>query len=393
MFFVKQVKFIFIISLFHQIVIQGSRPIIALLANDLGASVLEIGFIAATFALFPLFLAVRAGSWIDRWGFFSPIVIGSAGVTIALFLPFLYSAMITLFLSQIFAGISQIFVNISLQNALGMNVPKEKRDQIFGWFSFAVSGGQFLGPVIIGYSAEQYGLISAFLISGYLSLVPVIVGLMLYQQKKKAAPPLSPVPGKQTEKQPDEADQKLKMREIIRIKGMHQAILASMLVQFTKDVLLTYFPLYAVARGMSETEIGFILGLQGLSSMFIRIMQGSLLKRFPRRKVLLVSLLSGGLAFGLFTLFPYLGYLSLLAVITGLGLGLAQPLSIVMVVNLSPSGQSGQVLGIRIAGNRLAQIVSPLLFGAIAQVSGIAFVFWACSAILLAGAVYSTWKN
>ena len=395
----KQVKWILLVGLFHQMVIYGSRPIIALLADELGASVLEIGLMAATFAVFPVFLAVRAGSRIDRWGYILPIVVGSLGVTIALVLPYLFPAIAALYLSQMFAGVSQVFVNISLQNGLGLIAPKEKRDHYFGWFSFAVSGGQFLGPVTLGFVSDRYDSMAAFLAGACLSLVPILVGLRLYRISRNDGMRNRPDgrhPADKPEENPvenetaGEAPRKWTMTEILRIRGMHQAILASMLAQFTKDVLLTYFPLYAVSRGLTETEIGVVLGLQGLSSMFIRMLQGSVTRRFPRRNVLLASLLTGGLCYGLITLFPHIGYLSLLAALSGLGLGLAQPLSTVMVINLSPAGQSGRVLGIRIAGNRVAQVVSPVLFGAVAQTAGLVFVFWTCSAILIAGAVYST---
>jgi MFS family permease len=382
----KQIKYIIIIGLFHQIVIQGSRPIIALLGFDLGASKFEIGLIAATFAFFPLIFAVHAGAWIDRWGYFRPIVLGSLGVSVALFLPFLFPSIETLFISQIFAGISQIFVNISLQNALGLHVAKENRDKIFGWFSFAVSGGQFLGPLLVGFGSEQYNYVIAFLIATIFSLVPIFVGLLLHKKSQNQSSTDS-----KKEKQVVDPVQ-LSPIGILRIKGMHQAIIAGMLAQFTKDVMMTYFPLYAMEEGMSGTEIGFILGLQGLSSMFIRILQGNLLKRFSRKRVLLVSLFIAGFTFGIFTMYHHISYFSILAIIMGLGLGLAQPISMVMVVNLSPGGKSGKVLGVRMAGNRFAQVISPILFGVIAQFAGITPVFWVCGGILIAGSLYSTWN-
>lgn len=383
----KKIRFIILIGLFHQLVILGSRPLVALLANDLGASKIEIGIIAATFAFFPLLFAVRAGGWIDRWGYFQPILIGSIGVSLALFLPFTFPSLGTLYLSQTLAGISQIFVNISLQNALGLNVKKENRDKIFGWFSFAVSGGQFLGPLLIGYGTEKYGFIAAFLIATLLSLIPILLGFFLFKQRIIPKETLI----KNTEaKQENATSDKLTALQIFKIKGMHQAMLASMLGQFTKDVMMTYFPLFAIAGGLSETEIGLILGLQGLSSMLIRVLQGKLLVKYTRKVVLLTSLFIGGFAFIALTFFHHTWYFASIAVIMGLGLGLAQPVSLVMVVNLSPPGQNGQVLGLRIAGNRAAQMISPILFGAIAQLAGLSPIFWVCGSILIFGSFYST---
>jgi MFS family permease len=382
----KQVWVLLLTNGFHQSVINGSRLLIPLLAADLHVSAFQIGFIAATFSLFPLLLAIKAGAWIDRWGTKTPIILGNIGIAIAVLVPFLYPSILMLYISQIIAGISQIFVNISLQNTLGLISPKEKRDHFFGWFSFATSGGMFLGPILCGFVADISSSSTAYLAIFALSLIPIVLGFYLPSvHSKNSIIKETTVTSKET------IDQKeLKTFQIIKIHGMKQAMICSMLPQFTKDVMSTYFPLFAQVKGISESGIGLILGIQGLASMIIRILQGAIIQRFSRRLILISTLTLAGISFALIPLNNHVVYYCLLSVLIGLGIGLAQPLSLTAVVNLSPMGSSGKALGISITGNRFAQMLSPIFFGTVVQLTSLTPVFGLCGFILIVGSLYSS---
>jgi MFS family permease len=382
----KQVWVLLLTNGFHQSVINGSRLLIPLLAADLHVSAFQIGFIAATFSLFPLLLAIKAGAWIDRWGTKTPIIIGNIGIAIAVLVPFLYSSILSLYISQIIAGISQIFVNISLQNTLGLISPKEKRDHFFGWFSFATSGGMFLGPILCGFVADISNSSTAYLAIFALSLIPIVLGFYLPSVHSNN----SIIKETTITSTATVVQKELKTFQIIKIHGMKQAIICSMLPQFTKDVMSTYFPLFAQVKGISETGIGLILGIQGLASMIIRMLQGAIIQRFPRRLILISTLTLAGISFALIPFNNHVVYYCLLSVLIGLGIGLAQPLSLTAVVNLSPMGSSGKALGIRITGNRFSQILSPIFFGTVVQLTSLTPVFGICGIILIVGSLYSS---
>ena len=77
------------------------------------------------------------------------------------------------------------------------------------------------------------------------------------------------------------------------------------------------------------------------------------------------------------------------AFLLGIGLGCAQPLTIILTYNHAPPGRSGEALGMRLTVNKLTQIVVPVVFGGIGSAFGLLPVFWANGAFLLAGGVVS----
>jgi MFS family permease len=81
--------------------------------------------------------------------------------------------------------------------------------------------------------------------------------------------------------------------------------------------------------------------------------------------------------------------LAVVAFLLGIGLGCAQPLTILLTYNHAPPGRSGEALGMRLTVNKLTQILVPLTFGAIGSAFGLLPVFWANGVFLLAGGFVS----
>jgi MFS family permease len=81
--------------------------------------------------------------------------------------------------------------------------------------------------------------------------------------------------------------------------------------------------------------------------------------------------------------------LVLVAFLLGLGLGSAQPLTIMLTYQHAPEGRSGEALGMRLTVNKITQIAIPVVFGGIGALFGLAPVFWANAAFLLASGVMS----
>ena len=61
-----------------------TRPLVVLLANNLGASSLWIGIIVASYAFIPFFLALHVGAATDQYGPRLLIIIGSLGFAAAM---------------------------------------------------------------------------------------------------------------------------------------------------------------------------------------------------------------------------------------------------------------------------------------------------------------------
>ena len=102
---------------------------------------------------------------------------------------------------------------------------------------------------------------------------------------------------------------------------------------------------------------------------------GRLLASYSRPLLLAVSMSvsAGGLAALPFV--TWLPGLYAIMVVTGLGLGLCQPLTVSWVAGQVPPEIRGMAMSVRLAGNRLGQVVVPLGVGILAGAAGLASAF------------------
>ena len=83
------------------------------------------------------------------------------------------------------------------------------------------------------------------------------------------------------------------------------------------------------------------------------------------------------------------------SVFIGLGTGMAFPLSQATVFESAPPDRKGIAMGVRMTGNRLAQMSGPLLFGVVTQFFMISTAFWVAGLILFVVSipVFFWWKK
>ncbi len=98
---------------------KGARVVNTLYALKLGASPFEIGLLLATYGLFTLVLAMRAGRFTDRYGVRVPVIGGVVACTAGILLPFFWSTLPAIFASAAITGTGFIFVQVGLQTLTG----------------------------------------------------------------------------------------------------------------------------------------------------------------------------------------------------------------------------------------------------------------------------------
>jgi MFS family permease len=102
----------------------GSRVAVSLYALDLGANQITIGVLIALYALCPVFIAVYVGKLADRVGPRLPMLMGTARVAVALFLPPLFPGLATLYIMALLIGTSFNFFFVTLMFIAGGVVEK-----------------------------------------------------------------------------------------------------------------------------------------------------------------------------------------------------------------------------------------------------------------------------
>ncbi|MFD0693647.1 MFS transporter [Paenibacillus sp. GCM10027628] len=364
-------RIVIMITIGFQVMLNITRPVVTLFASQLGANTFEIGMVTAFYAFFPLFFAIYAGRIADYVGDRLPIFFGAAGMTVGMVFPFCFPSMWSLYVSQAIVGVSQLFINISLQNVLGNSANSMNRDQYFSMFSMAMSFGSVMGPIAGGYLVEHFSYRFAFLVSTFIGVIPIALSYFLpviFRKNEPAGLSLA------------------SSLSLLKMPILRKALVSSALVLYSRDIFVAYFPLFAKQLNISPSIIGWIIAVQGISMVAIRFFLPKLTILFGRNQILIASILTAGISFFIVPFTNQLFIFFMLSALMGAGLGCGQPLSMTTTYNASPKTRTGEVLGLRLASNRLSQLIAPLFFGLVGSTVGLVSVFYVSSILLIGGA-------
>ncbi len=351
---------------------MGSRVLMSLFALELGASSAAIGMLIALYALGPLLLSVYSGKIADRFGSYQPIFFGLIGLAAGLVIPYLVPTFAALCVAALLMGIAFVFLNIAMQNLVTSFGDAEARTRNVSLQSLAISLAALLGPLLVGISIDYRGHVPTFL---YLALIVVCawIGWMLCRRlvlrqgrggKHRAGGGIF---------------------NLLEQPRLRNVIVTSALVVAGIDLYTFYMPIYGHAVGLSATMIGIVLGAHAAATFVVRVFLPQLLRRWNEDRVMTASMLLAGATFLMFPFVERVTFLLLLSFVLGLGLGVGQPLSVIMTYNRAPAGRTGEALGLRFSLVNLTHMIIPLAFGTIGSALGLVTVFLANSALMLGG--------
>src|SRR5262245_11393400 len=370
------VYFVVLLSVLSSIAHRGSKVLVSLSALELGANSFTVGILAALYAVFPLLLAVYAGRVSDRMGVRTPILFGSMGITAGLLLPALHGGLLTLILCPALIGLGHIFFHVSIHNAVGSIGGTAERTKNFSTFSLGAAIATFIGPSLAGFSIDALGFRPTYVALASISLAVVL--LAAFQGKRL------PARGEhEDEKRGGGA------LDLLRDAPLRRTLIMSGVTLTGIELFSFYLPVYGQSIGLPASHIGLVLSSYAAAAFVVRLVMQELARRFTETGVLTGSLF---VATATYALFPFLSGVPTLvatAFLLGLGLGAAQPLTIMLTYHHAPEGRSGEALGMRLTVNKITQISIPVIFGGIGAVFGLFPVFWANAAFLLAGGIVS----
>jgi MFS family permease len=329
------------IHAFICVILQGTKPIVSLYADSLGASAAEIGMLVSAYALLPMLLAIKFGKVLDRIGARKLTLYGAMGMFVSVIAPILYPTYYSLLFTQLVMGCSVICCLISMQKTIG-NL-KGNRDKLIAMFSLMSSLGEFIGPIQSSFIYEHYGIKITFGISAAILLL-VITSIFF-------------IPNRMWGKIKSQS-QKVAFKSTISLLAninLRKALIISALVLSSKDLFVAYFPVYGADVGLRPSMIGIIISVSAAMAILIRVFQFPLVQRFGKGKILTATLFMSAISFFIIPLFSQTYLLLLISAFLGVGLGLGQPLSLVFSMNSSSSDRHGEVLGLRLTMNRISQ--------------------------------------
>lgn len=385
----RKIVYIVCITGIYMFMIMGTRPTVTLFAHELGASVHQIGFITSLFSLIPLVFAILLGKIVDRLNSKITLLIGGYLGVLGIILPSFFSTFLGLYLSQLIAGSAQTIFILSAQDYVGRISTNENRNQFVSWFSLGVATGTLIGPLVSGFIADHFDFHNTFLclaIIGFLGCLFIHFIPNEYPIKKKINQTATSPAGRTT------------ILDLLKIPGLKVALLFSSLILFAKDLYITFFPLLGLHFGYSNSTIGLLIAINGIASVLIRFYLSSLISRFGIIQVFIGSMIITCVSYIGLSLFSQLIIAGVIAFILGIGLGIGQPLSISLTIKNALNGRVAEALGIRLTVNRLTQVTTPIIFGALANIVGLLYIFIISSIVIgigtgIAGKINSRSKS
>ena len=363
-------------SLLQGISMRGAKMVVSLSSLSLGATPFQVGILASLFAAFPLLLAVTAGRVSDRIGVRRPMIGGAIVISCGIAIPLVVPGFTGLIACATLIGLGHIFFHVSVHNLIGAYGAGEARTRNFATFSLGQSVSAFIGPALAGFSIDGLGFPPTHAMLAIVALLPATI-LAVY-------PKLIP------ERAPHAAhDAGGGSLELLANPGLRRTLIMSGVTLTGIELFTFYFPVYGRSIGLTATAIGLVMSSYAVAAFIVRLGMHYAARRIGELGVLTASLFVAGFTYLAVPMVSQAPLLALMAFLLGIGLGCAQPLTILLTYNHAPEGRSGEALGMRLTVNKLTQIAVPLLFGGLGSAFGLYPVFWANGAFLLAGGMIS----
>lgn len=360
--------------LIHSALIQAVtflvRPATTYRALELDVPGFALGLLAASYAVFPLLLALPIGGLVDRLGERRLMAIGSAVVLgCSAFLLFWGTSVPALVAGTALLGAGQLACVVGQQAVVANNAASSRLDSAFGYLTFAASLGQALGPLVIsivGGASVRPNTQAIFLLATVMSLVLFLTTFVISAKVSRSRRPLKGAEGA-----------KGSAVSLLRTPGVVRALATSATVLAVVDLTVVYLPALGAERGLTAATVGLMLTVRAVFSMVSRLGLGSMSRKLGRMKLLILSLAISTVALGLAAIPMPEWLLFVVMAFLGLGLGIGQPLTMSWLSAQAPEGQRGRALALRLAGNRVGQVVLPSAIGVVAVGLGAAGVFLA----------------
>ncbi len=373
------IYFVFALNLFQGIITRATNVVLVLYAVEVGASPLTIGFLAAVFSLFPMLLAVPAGRLTDRFGAYWLLIFGAAAAGLAMLLPFFVPGLPAIFIAAALIGLQVVYYNVSLQNLVGLLSTSQTRARNFSNYSVMGTIGDFIGPLIAGFSIDLSGYGNACLYLALFWLAPI--GMLLFRGN--------------TVRGGEHAAGRAggSVRSLLAEPNIGRTLAISSLLNTGNNLYKIYLPVYARSVGLSASSIGTVLAISAVAEFMVQLMLPRLVARFKEEKVLANTLYVAAASLVLIPFFTSVVMLALISFVFGLGMGCSGPVVNMLMFANAPKGRSGEALGLKITVNHLTKMISPVLFGALGSAFGLSPMFWLNALMLAAGGVASRPKK
>ena len=369
------VYFVYALSTVNNIAVNAAQVLLSLYALHLGATPLEVGALAGTFALFPMALAVTAGRLLDRYGGRWPMTFGILSSGIGMLVPYFFSNLWALYVAGALTGITTTFYNLATQNLVGQLSTAETRPRNFSNYTLTNAAANLVAPLLAGFSIDHASYASSSLYISLLTLIPLCMLIVRGSALPAGTGRVTKAPGG--------------ILALLADPVVRRTLITGSLVNTGLNLYQWYMPVYAHSIGISASATGIILSMNSAASFAVRFFLTRLLISLGDARLLAYAFFLGATSLFLIPLFHSPWILCGISFMFGFGMGVGQPIVTMQMYTNSQDGRSGESLGLKVMTNQLTKLVAPMLFGGLATGLGLLPMFWLNAVMLGSGGVLS----
>ncbi|MEW6142439.1 MAG: MFS transporter [Chloroflexota bacterium] len=352
-------------------------PILPLYARDMGASGLWIGVIfggysASRAALMPLF------GWLsDRRGRKIFLSIGLVACGVVSFGYVFATDPLLLTMVRILHGAASALV-VPIANAwVGEMSPRGEEGKWMGYFNTAFFVGFGVGPLLGGVLADYFGMDSAFIAMGIITLVGFIVVVSFLPESYKI----------QSKRRAGGS-----FKEMGKSDPMKGLFAYRMMFELCMGAFMAFLPIFAgVQLGIDPTFIGLLVAMNLLLTSFLQIYTGRLADRFNRRLLLIGGSVFNFLILALIPTATGFWYLMVILLIRVAGATITMPTLAALTIEEGRKFGMGTATSILATATSIGMALGPILGGAVNDMSNVSMVFIFSAVMGTIGTVIYAW--
>ena len=368
------------LGLLLQVVLTLLRATTSYRALELGIDPGALAVFSVSFSVLPVLIGFRMGQIADTRGERLLLMAGAALILLsALGFWWAGGTLAALVVWTVCLGVGQFMSMLGQQSIVSRVTPMPRRDRMLGYYTACVSIGQVISPLLITFAGSEELIPD----TGWLFAVAAGFALAMLLASPGVRLPPHVVAGT--------AGPGAGLVGLLRVPTMLAAMMVSIAVLCGMDVLVVYLPALGTERHIEPGLIGLLMTVRASMAVCSRLGYNFVIARVSRRGVGANCTCVGGGATGFLAGPPPVwGYLRLGAV-SGIAMGICLPLVMAWMADITPAGAHSKVVSLRIGGNRLGQMIVPMLVGGIAVTAGAAMVFVAVGLILVISA-HTSWE-
>jgi MFS transporter, DHA1 family, multidrug resistance protein len=354
-------------------------PLLPLLARDLGASPQVVGMVMAASTVTGVLIKLPAGAWSDLLGR-TPLLLAAAIVFAVM--PFTY-----LIVGSLFALVAVRFVHGSATAIMGPVMsatisdvaPPARRATWLSTYSTVQGAGQAIAPIVAGMLIAQGRYDLAFMLAGALAIAtPLLIA--------RLPPGAAAVP----------SDRSIQLSrrfvdgilDVVRERRILVASIAHAAYFVMNGTLNAFLPLFAHEQlHLTTVEIGWMFGMQTVTTLAIRPVIGFASDRLGRRGAIAAGLIACAGSVSIISMAASRDELFLAVLLYAAGVAITTAATSAYITDVAPRARFGAAHGVFGTIYDIGDAGGPLMGGFLIAAFGYAATFQLIAAMGLVTAI------